>query len=69
MKADYQNKFKAAILDLTMKEYDCVISEVRDACNISVSTWYRWLKQPEKIKLPYKNIIAKIMQRDISEIF
>lgn len=69
MRAENQNNFKKALLGLPVADYDPTIKNIIEQCSISVSTFYRWLKKPEQIRLPYRCIISGILNKNVSELF
>jgi len=69
MQKVFQNKFQKAISDIPVGEYKQVVEQICNACDISYSTFRRWLNESEKVKHPYQYVIASILNKDVKEIF
>jgi transposase len=69
MRAEKQNNFKKALSDISVADYDPTVKDIVKQCGISISTFYRWLSNPEKIKHPYRVVISNILNRDVTELF
>lgn len=68
-KKNIENSFQKAFYGTPMDSAASVKARIMDECGISERTFYRWLENPGHITKLAKPIIAKILNKEVDEIF
>lgn len=63
------NSFHAAYLQLSDNDRIRIRTLALQCCEISVVTWYNWLKDFSVMKKPDRFVVAMLFGKDVKELF
>jgi hypothetical protein len=63
------NPFKLFYESMAANEQPNFIKDAAALCDVSLRTIYRWIDEPEAIRKPYREIIAKLANKTETELF